>query len=141
MEAETEVQAQYGLEKLLECQSILAQLNFKLDIDAVLSRSRKREDVYARSLVVAYLDTKGLTLIDIGRHINRNHATAINCFRYIKRLEETDTEYRQLCTKLRFIGTKDKRDKKRAEIEWKIAYHKGEITKLAVELEEINKIP
>jgi len=58
----------------------------------IMSKSRKREYVYARCIIANYLRQDGLTFMKIGYILHRNHATILHYLKLHKKLC-SDPEY------------------------------------------------
>lgn len=76
-------------------------LEFNTTVEPLKLRSRKRELVIPRQIAFYLLRTKlDLTLSDIGRMFNRDHATVLYSVRTVKNFLEFDDYYKEKIGKI-----------------------------------------
>ena len=67
-------------------------VNGVYDVD-IKTKSRKRNTIDARTVFYHLLYNEGYSLTDIGRAINKNHATVINGLRLFEIILKTDVQF------------------------------------------------
>ena len=67
-------------------------VNGVYDVD-IKTKSRKRNIIDARTVFYHLLYNEGYSLTDIGRAINKNHATVINGLRLFEIILKTDVQF------------------------------------------------
>lgn len=68
--------------------------HFKLTIDELKQKCRKRTIVKARQIATYLMIKKGITLMYIGSFFGQDHTTCIHSERTVKDLMHTDIDYR-----------------------------------------------